>query len=366
VAEVQEVELPLSQIELDPDNVRTEYDPDIVAGLRTALEAEGAYINPPSVYPIGRKRYRVKHGSTRVLAAKGLLSSMRVRIVDPPQNESSKVLSQMGENLLQGSLRPADIGHALKRLREADGRERSLSQLVGALKAAGINRTKAWVVMHLALAELNGQVQRLVNQGKLGAEVAYQLRNLPHREQVGWSLRIVDEGITLADLRRQLGSLSQPDDDTELSAGRVQREVSDRLSGAAQDFERKPSGTARDTAHRSTRAVSRWELLPVGFAADNAPSDQWIEPEQWSRHASETDRQLAQEALLVGGYSPAEAIDLVERATREAPQATESIMAALNALRVLVESPADVAAGSGLAEFLALRMRRVLANLGRA
>jgi hypothetical protein len=45
--------------------------------------------------------------------------------------------------------------------------------------------------------------------------------------------------------------------------------------------------------------------------------------------------------------------------------ASEPVMAALNAIRRLVEQPADLPADSALAELMALRMRRVLTNLGR-
>jgi len=58
-AGLPEIELPLDQLEIDPDNVRTEYDPDIVAGLRSALGTTGDYINPPTVYPVGPNHYRV-------------------------------------------------------------------------------------------------------------------------------------------------------------------------------------------------------------------------------------------------------------------------------------------------------------------
>ena len=205
MADVQERDVPVSQIEIDPENIRSMYDQEIVQGLRSALKVGGEYINPPAVYSIGRNRYRVKHGSTRVLAAQGVVTSLRVRIVEPPPSESTKILSQMGENLLQGSLRPADIGNALKRLRQADGKDRSLSQIVGALKAAGVERTKSWVVMHLAIADLAPEVQLLVNQGRLPAEAAYQLRSLPPQEQSSWAQRVVSQGLTREDLRREFG-----------------------------------------------------------------------------------------------------------------------------------------------------------------
>ena len=359
--ETQELELPLSQIEVDPDNVRSEYDPDIVAGLKSALKVEGGFINPPLVYPIGKGRYRVKHGSTRVMAAKGVLKSMRVRVVEPPQSESSKLLSQMGENLLQGSLRPADIGQALKRLRNADAKERSLSQIVGALKAVGIDRTKAWVAMHLALADMAPEVQRLINQGRIGGEVAYQLRSLPRDEQVHMARRVIDEGITLAELRRLLGSGG----DETAPAEWVQHELDERVSEAAGELE-DGRGMRRmpDADRRHGRASSRWELVPVAMEVSDGRKLRPLETGEWAKRASNTEKQLAQEALFYGGYSARQAIELVDRATQEAEEASERVMLALNAVRQLVEHPADLRPGTALAEFMSMRMNRVLENIG--
>jgi len=135
----------------------------------------------------------MKHGSTRVMAAQGL-DSLRVRVVEPPVNESEMLLSQTSENLLQGSLRPMDIARALKRLQTADGKDRSLSQLAGALKAVGLERNRSWISMHLALLELAPQLQELLARAQISADTAYRLRSLPHAEQVRWAERILAEG----------------------------------------------------------------------------------------------------------------------------------------------------------------------------
>jgi hypothetical protein len=366
VADAAEIELPLSQIELDPENIRSEYDPDIVAGLRSALQIEGSYINAPTVYSVGPRRYRVKHGSTRVLAARGVVPSLRVRVVDAPRDESSKVLSQMGENLLQGNLRPADIGRALKRLRNADGRERSLSQLVGALKAAGIERTKSWVAMHLALAELAPEVQGLINQGALGGEVAYQLRGRPQDEQILWAQRIIEEGITLAELRRQLGTTGSSDDES-MQPEYLQRELANRLADATTALDQQSRTPRRlpDGARRNSAVSTRWDLLAVAVADEDARKLKPLTTAAWASHASELQKQLAREALFIGGYSAKQAIGLVDRATGEVQAATDSVLGALHALKNMVEHPADLPANSALAEFMAIRMRRVLQNIGR-
>lgn len=360
----QELELPLAQIEVDPENVRSAYDPDVIAGLRKALEVSGEYINPPVVYAIGENRYRVKHGSTRVLAAQGVREMLLVRLGEPPQNESTKLLSQMSENLLQGSLRPADIGAALKRLRLAGGKERSISQLVGALKAGGINRTKAWVLMHLALAELTPPVRNLVNRGQLAAEVGYQLRNLPADDQLAWAERIIAEGWTREDVRRELGLSSTEEVPSEF----VHQQIGSQLVDAADELAAHGARRQRQvvpTERRNSTVSVRHELLPVSIETPDARKLRPLSATEWAKRATDVERQLAQEALFFGGYSSRQAIKLVDRALEEVPQASEQLMAALNAVRRLVEHPAELPSDSALAEILALRMERVLHNLGR-
>ncbi|TMC57424.1 MAG: hypothetical protein E6J26_06380, partial [Chloroflexi bacterium] len=96
--------LPLDQVEIDPDNVRSVYPRETVEQLRqalvTGLENGEQFIHPPTVYPIGDDRFRVKHGNCRVLAAQGVVDRLHVRIVEPPARPVDKVLDQLGENLL--------------------------------------------------------------------------------------------------------------------------------------------------------------------------------------------------------------------------------------------------------------------------
>jgi hypothetical protein len=328
--------------------------------LRKALQTDSEYINPPTVYPIGGGRYRVKHGSTRVMAAKGVLDSIRVRVVEPPANESGKLLSQMSENLLQGSLRPIDVARALKRLQTADGHDRSLSQLVGALKSVGVERNRSWAAMHLALLDLAPGVQELVNRGEISADAAYRLRSLPHDQQLQWARRIVSEGVSRDELRRQLA----PSD--EASAELLDREMEERLAEAAERFG-EPGATQRrpvDTERRNSPVMSRRELLPVALEATDGRKTRALSSAEWAQKATELERQLAQEALFLGGYSANQAIKLVDRAVKEANEASASVMSALNAMRLLVEHPAELRPDSALAELLAIRMRRVLGHLG--
>jgi hypothetical protein len=347
ISETRHVELPLDHIELDPENVRSEYDPAIVEGLRRALTSEGRYINPPIVYQVAPGHYRVKHGNTRVLAARGVVDCLLVSVQEPPASDSTKLLSQMGENLLQGSLRPADVGAALKRLRQADGRERSLSQVVGALKAAGLERTKSWVSMHLALAELAPEVQRLLNQGSLVAEAAYQLRNLSAAEQVQWAHRIVDEGLSVAQVRRLLGD--QPP---------TPMDIEEALAEAADAAAVEPPRPRRqaDAEHRDSRPVTRFELLPVDLG-EHGSSQLGLDPQS-------VERGLAHEAIVLGNRPPEAASKLARDAMAELNAADDAVLLALNVLRQLIEQPQRLPSGA-LADYLALRARWLLTDLNR-
>jgi hypothetical protein len=111
--------------------------------------------------------------------------------------------------------------------------------------------------------------------------------------------------------------------------------------------------------------MARRELLPVAVQASDARRMRPLSAADWTQKATDVEKQLAQEALFVGGYSAPKAIQLVDRATREADGASETVMTALNAVRRLVDHPAELSPDSALAEFMAIRMRRVLENLGR-
>jgi hypothetical protein len=240
-----------------------------------------------------------------------------------------------------------------------------LSQLVGALRAAGINRTKTWVAMHLALAGLAPDVQRLVNQGKIGGEVAYQLRGLSPSEQVDWAERIVREGLSFVQLRQQLGLADGEPSPEEWRQHSINQALAKAANGAGRngtDGSHRPG----DPERRHGRAWSRWELMPAVVPAGDQRKLPSLAAGDWAKQATDVERQLAQEALFMGGYSAKRAISLAERAVREAGEATEPVMLALNALRHLLEKPADLPPDSALGELLSIRAKRLLQNLGNA
>ncbi len=158
------VRLPLDQLEIDAENVRTHYDEEMVDGFRDLLRSGGEYINPPHVYSIGGDRYRVKHGNTRVLAAQGIVGELPVRIVDPPASPEERVMTQLCENLAQGGLSPLDTARALLRLRKSGLSIRGIQEH---LAEHGLKRSVAWIHGLLKMLDLPDSVQTQIERGEV-------------------------------------------------------------------------------------------------------------------------------------------------------------------------------------------------------
>jgi hypothetical protein len=109
----------------------------------------------------------------------------------------------------------------------------------------------------------------------------------------------------------------------------------------------------------------RWELLPLPVKASNTRSLRTFRATAWAKTASPVERQLAEEAMVLGNYSSAKAIALVQRATAEARTASEAALGGLNVLRSLVDQP-GVNRDSALAVFSKLRLQCVLKTLEEA
>ena len=352
--------VPLQDLEIDPDNVRTVYDEEHVAGLRAALveslRSNQEYINPPVVYPVAGGKYRVKNGNCRVLAARDEVDTLEVLIEQPPASSAAKTLDQLSENVLQGRLNAMDTARALRKLRDRE--ELSVGGLTDLLQQRGIARGKFWVQMHLGLTSLEPAVQALVERGELAPRIAYELRNLAPEDQQAWARRIVAEGLTLAEVTEGLAA-GQP---------ALAPSVEEALRQAAEAFEAaSQSGSGRAASPRDEHGVveRRWMLIPLDVPLAAAKARALSELDRY-RRAAEDERALAHEALALGAGSAEECLDLASRAHAEAIASHEAVMQTLNGVRRLLEQP-DLPHGQpALAQLLVLRMRRALSNLRRA
>ncbi|HEU0167900.1 MAG TPA: hypothetical protein VFS62_09000 [Chloroflexota bacterium] len=346
-------------MEIDPDNVRTVYDDEHVAGLRAALveslRSNQEYINPPVVYPVPGGKYRVKNGNCRVLAARDEVDSLEVLIEQPPASPAVKTLDQLSENVLQGGLNAMDTARALRKLRDRE--ELSVGGLTDVLQQRGIARGKFWVQMHLGLTSLEPAVQSLVERGELAPRIAYELRNLAPEDQQAWARRIVADGLTLSQVSEALAG-GEPG---------LAPSVEDALRHAAGAFEAaNKAGSGRGAGQRDDHGAleRRWSLIPLDVPLAAAKARSLTDLDRY-RRANEDEQALAHEALALGAGSAEECLDLASRAHAEAAASHEAVMQTLNGLRRLLEQPEVLRGQPALAQLLALRMRRAASTLKR-
>jgi hypothetical protein len=368
--------IPIEQIEIDPQNVRTVYPAETVEQLRRALQSglenNEQYINPPTVYPVGADRFRVKHGNCRVLAAHGVVDQLEVRIVDPPSRPVDKMLDQLGENLLQGGLDPIDTAQALRNLRTNE--ELSISGIVDVLAARGIKRSKFWVNMHLGLLRLHPFAVEAVRSGQIAPRTAWLVRGLSEQEQVRWTREIIAQGLSQRAVEERLGIHQHDDDgdgaDIDTSNPEVAYlQLGERIEEAAnreEDLPRRPRREL-DGERRSGSVERRWELV-AARVPESALRDrklQKLEQHEWIKRASTQERDLAREFVFFGGCEPESAVALVQQASQEA-SAAPGLVAAANHLAQVGEQPVPVQADSALVRLLNLRLARVAGSQAAA
>ncbi len=303
--------LDLDVVEPDPRNVRQgRIDPADVEtlrlALRTALARGEEFDSAISVYPIGSRRFRIKHGHRRYEAARlEGVERLHFHVVSVP-SERERILDQLDDNLNARSISHMDIACALDALRHIgspeDGAQKELSirQLVTLLRERGVpgverdDAGRAWIRQHLDLLKLHAEVRELVHARQLGYSLAVKLKDQPAEQQVRLAQRIVAENLSWRDVDRLLGreplAAAQPDDDG-LDAG-----ASLLTSRAGFDPGRRNSGIELE-----------WQ--PYTAAAPPAPPDaktrrnlQRLSSSEWAANASAGAITLARDLVSWGGH----------------------------------------------------------------
>src|SRR5438105_2261838 len=121
VAATRLLEIDVEQLEPDPENVRREYDPEVIRGLASFFKDQGTFIENPVVWKVGTLRdgrplYRAFSGSTRAQAARSIGGKITVQVLPQAPEGSGKLLGQLAAGLVKGELNPLDISRSLAEL----------------------------------------------------------------------------------------------------------------------------------------------------------------------------------------------------------------------------------------------------------
>ena len=212
--------IPLAQIIRNPDQPRTEFDPEALEQLRASLKTHG------QLQPIGVQRtsqdaqdgssiYMIVFGERRWRAMEQAdeadgFTHLKCRIFPEDKTPADILEIQLAENGHRRDLNPIEEAKAFHRLMEL--REWLQADLAGAIGVTQSRISKA-----IALLRLPPSVQELVARGELTASNAYYLKDLPPRQAVEVAEVAAKEHwkrTQIMGAARARGAPVEPDDET--------------------------------------------------------------------------------------------------------------------------------------------------------
>ena len=199
-------EIPISSIEANPFNPRTNFEKEALVELSTSIKAHGI-IQPLTVRKLGRDRYQLISGERRFRASQlaGLeLVPAYIRIA----NDQTMLEMALVENIQREDLNPIEVALSYKRLID----ECSLTQEQLSQK---ISKSRSSITNHLRLLKLPADIQAgvLANEITMGHARALVSAG-DEKTQVELFNRVVKENLSVRDIE----SILRGEDVTKVSS----------------------------------------------------------------------------------------------------------------------------------------------------
>ena len=171
------VEIEVDRIAPDPDQPRTEFDPEAIARLARSLETHGQ-LQPISVrWDEAAGRYIIVTGERRWRASREAGRKTIAAVLVEGERSDAQILElQLIENCIREDLKPIEQAKAFRALMERNGW--TASRLAEAL-----HLTPATVSRSLSLLDLPGTVQDAVDAGQLAPSAAYEVSKVADRSE---------------------------------------------------------------------------------------------------------------------------------------------------------------------------------------
>jgi len=192
-------ELPVAAIKPNPEQPRTHFDPDALAGLAASIEATGV-VQPLLVRPLADGSYELVAGERRWRAAQQA-GIERVPAVVREQEKAERLQAALIENMVREDLNPVEEARACSALVDELGlTKEELGRRVG--------RSRSAISNLIRLLELPDETIELLESGRLseghgkallGAQ-GNDVRRRLGRDAVngGWSVRETENRVRLA------------------------------------------------------------------------------------------------------------------------------------------------------------------------
>ncbi len=190
-------ELPVDQLEPNPQQPRSEISPENLAGLAASIETHG--LIEPIVIRERAERFQIIAGERRWRAARqaGL---ERVPVVVREVADDDLGLLALIENLQRENLNPIEESLAFRRLADETG-------LTHEEIAAEVGRSRTAVTNALRLLDLDPEVRGFVESGRLRAAAGRALLGLARDDQRRLAREIMRQDLSVREVERRVRAL---------------------------------------------------------------------------------------------------------------------------------------------------------------
>jgi len=176
VASGQPMDIPLADIEEDPNQPRNEFDADAMQSMVASVKASGV-ISPISVrpHPTRAGAWMINHGARRYRAS----VAAGKKTIPAFVSETHDDYDQIVENLVRDDLTPMELAQFIRQKLDAGDSKSKI--------AKRLSKSAKFITLHLALIDPPASVSRAYSEGKTTSmETLYNLRLLAEKypEQV--------------------------------------------------------------------------------------------------------------------------------------------------------------------------------------
>ena len=223
--------LPVDLIRRGKYQPRVDMHPESLEDLASSIRAQGV-VQPIVVKPAGGGEFELIAGERRWRAAQ-LAGLQEIPAVVRNVTDQAAMAMALIENIQRENLNPMEEANALQRLINE-------FQLTHQQTAEAVGRSRAAVSNLLRLLELNDDVKRLVEQGRLEMGHARALLSLKGPAQSAAARSVVEKGLSVRETERLVRRLSSEAPARPAPARvdpdirRLQEELSEKLGAGVQ------------------------------------------------------------------------------------------------------------------------------------